>query len=81
MATGVLDLLVNLAVEHRPRHGLIVGVERGFAFEFNRGPRGLDLVGSDPSKRPLGRAEATREHHRGTTRTATWNCALMVEPR
>ena len=63
MATGVLDLLVNLAVEHRPRHGLIVGVERGFGFEFNRGPRGLDLVGSDPSKRLLGRAEATREHH------------------
>ena len=33
MATGVLDLLVNLAVEHRPRHGLIVGVERGFGFD------------------------------------------------
>ena len=53
MAAGGLDLLVGLAVEHRPRHGLTVGVERGFGFEFNRGPRSLDLVGSDPSTRLL----------------------------
>ncbi len=63
MATGVLDLLVQFAICHRPGHGFIVSIERGFGFEFNRGPRGFDLVGSNPSKRLLGRAEATREHH------------------
>ena len=63
MATGVLDLLVEFAVEHRPGHGFIVGVERSFGFQINRGPRGFNLVRPNPSKRFLSRAEATGKHH------------------